>query len=151
MSLAGAEGDRLFWAIVINQEVKFDYSSIVLIIIQGHSYNPAMTPSSLANSLQGLRGLVEREELTIDILRTIDSFSIEIRATEKHLGRVEAEVQELRSEAKKLRSRAKRLENEVCQCAKERDSLARELEKAQDLHRFKMLQFTQTASELPAA
>lgn len=84
----------------------------------------------------------------IHILRTIDSFSAEVRATEKHLGQIEEEVQQLRSEAKKLRNRARRLENEVCQCTKERDSLAQELEKAQDLHRFKIQQLVQAASHL---
>lgn len=35
-----------------------------------------MTPFNLAHSLLSLRGLVEREEETSEILKSIDSFSI---------------------------------------------------------------------------
>jgi hypothetical protein len=82
-----------------------------LIIILGHSYSKSMTPLCLAQSLLGLRGLVEREQPAVEVLLCIDSFSIEVRACEKHLWQVEAEVVELRTEAKKLKSRTRRLEN----------------------------------------
>lgn len=93
-----------------------------------------MTPLDLSQAVLGLRAMIEREEQAEHILQQVDS----IERGVKRCGRVEDELEALRAECKRLRSRNKRLERDICKCNEEKEQLAQELERAQDLHRSKI-------------